>query len=659
MLLLTLLLCCGHGGDGSAQDLDGDGGDATVDCNDLDAAVGAAATWYADADRDGHGDPGTGTESCTPLSGFVADDTDCDDHDAATFPGAAAQDSETACETDADGDGFGAATAPAGGQAGTDCDDQRATVNPDGTESCATAFDDDCDGSDNDVDAAGCASFYADGDGDGFGGTAQACLCAASEAFPAATATDCDDTDAATYPGAAPRDSSAACETDADGDGYGSVDAPPGGTAGTDCDDRRAEVSPGAFEDCATEGDDDCTGSNHDPDAVGCGTLYADRDKDGFGAADSACLCAADAIFSAPDDTDCDDGDAQVHPGAVERCDTTADDDCDDNTNPEGALGCMSFFPDADGDGYGGTAGACLCVATDEHPRTDDTDCDDGDPAVHPGATETCDTPADDDCSGSNNDPGAVGCSVFYQDADLDGFGATISVCTCEAAGDYTATDATDCDDTEADAHPGGTEVVGNRVDEDCDGVAILALDDFEGGTDGAPVAGSGSWVCMAADCVSVYSSAVALDGLSLSTDNGGDEVGQMGLPLDQDFALDLFFYDPTGTDGAAFALFLWAGYPDHLVGWFGWTSADGDSYVLVQDAMTRFSSFGTRAAGWHELTMVAHSATGTATEGTLSVCVDDTDCSDDMPLTEPIDGFSFRDEGFDAYIDNLYIFTD
>ena len=55
---------------------------------------------------------------------------------------------------------------------------------------------------------------------------------------------DCDDDDSITYPGAAESDSSTACMTDADGDGYGSDSPLSGVTAGTDCDDTNSNFSP-------------------------------------------------------------------------------------------------------------------------------------------------------------------------------------------------------------------------------------------------------------------------------------------------------------------------------------------------------------------------------------------------------------------------------
>ena len=59
---------------------------------------------------------------------------DCNDEDPYTFPGAAVEDSETACMTDFDGDGYGDNN-PSFGEAGTDCDDTDPTVNP-GNGSC-------------------------------------------------------------------------------------------------------------------------------------------------------------------------------------------------------------------------------------------------------------------------------------------------------------------------------------------------------------------------------------------------------------------------------------------------------------------------------------------------------------------------------------------
>ena len=66
--------------------------------------------------------------------GFM-DYEDCNDNDANTYPGAAIEDSESACMTDADGDGYGAIFPGDYIEGGSDCDDTDPEVNP-GNENC-------------------------------------------------------------------------------------------------------------------------------------------------------------------------------------------------------------------------------------------------------------------------------------------------------------------------------------------------------------------------------------------------------------------------------------------------------------------------------------------------------------------------------------------
>src|SRR4051812_49709061 len=75
--------------------------------------------------------------------------------------------------------------------------------------------------------------------------------------------------------------------------------------------------------------------------------------------------------------TDCNDADAQVHPGATEIPYNGIDDDCDPATRDD----------DLDGDGFGKHTGG---------------DCNDQDPKVHPGADEIPYDGIDQDCSGSD-----------------------------------------------------------------------------------------------------------------------------------------------------------------------------------------------------------------------------------------------------------------
>lgn len=76
---------------------------------------------------------------------------------------------------------------------------------------------------------------------------------------------------------------------------------------------------------------------------------------------------------------------------------------------------------------------------------------------------------------GSNDDRATIfrGCdqfSVWYADADGDGYGTSLStVVSCAAPDGYTA-DSTDCDDTSPDVHPDAEDIPKDDIDQDCDG---------------------------------------------------------------------------------------------------------------------------------------------------------------------------------------------
>lgn len=70
-----------------------DGGPDRMDASDgKDASQGpdacVPATYYADRDGDGYGDPATALESCEPIDGRVTNGDDCDDGDETRHPGA-------------------------------------------------------------------------------------------------------------------------------------------------------------------------------------------------------------------------------------------------------------------------------------------------------------------------------------------------------------------------------------------------------------------------------------------------------------------------------------------------------------------------------------------------------------------------------------------
>ena len=103
-------------------------------------------------------------------------------------------------------------------------------------------------------------------------------------------------------------------------------------------------------------------------------------------------------------------------------------------------------------------------VDEDQDGYSADEDCDDSDGTINPAATEICDN-VDNDCDGEVDEEVKT---TFYRDADSDGFG-DIDVPTeaCEIPTGYVP-NANDCDDTQATAFPGNTEVC-DGIDNDCD----------------------------------------------------------------------------------------------------------------------------------------------------------------------------------------------
>ena len=214
--------------------------------------------------------------------------------------------------------------------------------------------------------------------------------------------------------------------------------------------------------------DNDCNGQTDEEGAIGCTNRWLDADSDWYGTGSPRCLCEPEGQWRALKGGDCDDSDGQRNPGAKEKCDGI-DNDCDGVTDPEGSVGCTNVWTDADGDGYGSGAPHCVC-----NPAaglvTKGGDCDDANPAIHPGATEVCNG-IDDDCDGSTDPDGSNGCVVTLLDADGDGYGVTGSeACRCLPAGKAPVKTGGDCDDGNPAVHPGATEAC-NGVDDDCNGM--------------------------------------------------------------------------------------------------------------------------------------------------------------------------------------------
>jgi hypothetical protein len=400
-----------------------DAGDPTINDNDgTRSDIGAfGGPGLADSDGDG-------------FSALI----DCDDTNAYAYPGAAENESLTACREDSDGDGYGndSPSSPLI-EAGTDCDDSLILVSPIGSEFC-DGIDNDCNGVIDDNPIGG-TNYYLDADQDSFGENTATQACSAQPNYVEVSG-DCNDLDPYTYPGAAFNDSLTTCMQDHDLDGFGdSTPSDPAITAGTDCDDTLSTVNSNASEVPADGYDSNCDGYEE---------CYQDADSDGYGGSStttSASLtCSGLGIAPAPGD--CDDSDYNAYPGSAEIDSLTA---------------CML---DADGDGYGSLFAPSGGVSGN--------DCDDSDPNVYYGAPEIPGDGISQDCDNSED---------CYADTDGDGFGSVEIVSSsdsdCDDAGE--AVNADDCDDDDSSVSPDVTEVLYDGIDNDCD--ATTSDDDLDG----------------------------------------------------------------------------------------------------------------------------------------------------------------------------------
>jgi hypothetical protein len=431
--------------DGVDQDCDGE----------IDEDI--VSIWYADADGDGYGDVDALLDECDPPEGYVADATDCDDAEAAAFPGnpevcdgldndcngTIDEGVTTTFYVDVDGDGYGDGTqtiedcdTPSGyADAAGDCDDADFETFPGAPERCDGA-DDDCDGTIDEDDAVDAGTWYADADSDGYGDAGASSVSCEAPSGSVSDATDCDDSDAAVNPAA-------------------------------------TEICNGIDDDCDADVDD----ADGSLDSATASTWYADADSDGYGDAAATSLTCAQPSGTVTDATDCDDADAAVNPAATEVC-NGVDDDCDavvDDADSSLDLSTAdTWYADADSDGYGDAAATSTTCQQPSGTVADDTDCDDTAAGVNPGATEVCNG-IDDDCDADVDDADSSldlsTAGTWYADADSDGYGdAAVSSTTCVQPSS-TVTDDTDCDDADATAYPGAIELR-DGVDNDCDGTA-------------------------------------------------------------------------------------------------------------------------------------------------------------------------------------------
>jgi hypothetical protein len=475
--------------DGYASDEDCDDDDPTIHpdaieiCNDRDDNCDgwiddddptldpeSQTTWYADSDTDGYGSESDFVNACIAPSGYVAESDsgfDCDDTDPTYHPGATESDctdpNDYNCDgsvgyADEDGDGFAACE---------DCDDSLAAINEDAIEIC-DGLDNDCDGwtDDLDPDLTGAPVWYGDADADTYGGqqfTINACN--APQGY-VDNADDCNDLDPNSYPGATEvcDETDNNCDgdidegvqntyyADTDNDGYGDSNTTvnactvPTGYVwdSSDCDDSSATTNPASYEVCDGS-DNNCDGVIDEASALNAETWYLDADSDGYGGTSSTDISCNQPTGYVADNTDCDDSSSSIYPGADEYCDSV-DTDCDGTLDEDDALDAETWYADADSDGYGDSASTEIACDQPTAYIADNTDCDDTSASIYPGADEYCDT-VDTDCDGTLDEDDATDASIWYADADGDGYGDSATTDTaCSQPSGYSADDS-DCDD--------------------------------------------------------------------------------------------------------------------------------------------------------------------------------------------------------------------
>ncbi len=360
----------------------------STDCND-------ALVMYNDSDADGYG-----TAIKVACSGATLN-TDCNDAVAAINPGAteicdlantdencnsladnadsgAADAGKSNFYADADSDTYTVAPATrfcdivvgyrAAVSAPIDCNDNDAAINPGATEICdASNVDENCNNLADNADAtaadAGKTDFYADIDNDTF------TLASASRFCDSVT-------------------------------GYRTA-----ASLLTDCNDTNAAVYPGAVENCANDGvDNNCNGeANSDAEAIDSVAYFVDFDADNFGSsvavAQQSCVAVVGSVL---DHTDCNDASAAVYPGAVENCaNNGVDNNCDGSNLESDAIDRTTYYADTDGDGAGDASTATLsCTQAAGYV-----------------------TVAGDTCTNDANKlaPGGCGCGTPDTDANADG----------------------------------------------------------------------------------------------------------------------------------------------------------------------------------------------------------------------------------------------
>lgn len=264
------------------------------------------------------------------------------------------------------------------------------------------------------------------------------------------------------------------CGKDQDEDGYKGDD---------DCDDLNAAVNPKADETCDGV-DNNCNGKIDEGLIL---EWFADKDNDQYGdlaTMVAACIQPAGYVDNS---LDCDDASEDFHPMAQEDdCEDPNDYNCDGSVgyadeDGDGIPACGDcddsdadvsaptvWYVDYDADGFGSDAITITVCAPDQEDKwaQNADDCDDLRASVNPEAVEVCNE-LDDNCDDTVDE---FVTSVFYEDADGDGYGTDASTTDACSVPEGFAVTFDDCDDDLDYVNPGADEVCNDGLDNNCSG---------------------------------------------------------------------------------------------------------------------------------------------------------------------------------------------
>jgi len=206
---------------------------------------------------------------------------------------------------------------------------------------------------------------------------------------------------------------------------------------------------------------------------------YQDADGDGYGNPAFTVQQCTQPVGYVTNNTDCNDNNASINPGATTELCNGVDDNC--NGQIDEGLPSNTYYRDADGDAYGNQAVSTQACVAPAGYVTDDTDCNDNDPKEHPNQIWYLDADGDGYSDGTTNTTSCtrpLGYKVaseliatsgdcndatpainpetyWHPDFDGDGYGnPTISLQQCIQPVGYIL-DNTDCNDNDANVYPG------------------------------------------------------------------------------------------------------------------------------------------------------------------------------------------------------------